>query len=382
MDWWGNITFALGLVSILVGITYGIQPYGSSAMGWSNPGVLAALIGGALVLVLFVVIENKVPEPLFRLSLFRLRAFTAGNVANLLISLGRGGLQFALIIWLQGIWLPLHGYSFESTPLWAGIYMIPLTVGLLLAAPVSGWLSDRFGPRAFTVGGALVIAASFGALMELPTDFDYWIFALLLVLNGVGSGLFISPNRAEIMNSVPAESRGVGAGMNATFQNAASVLSIGIFFSLMVAGLTHTLPPVLHDGLIQQGVPASQASALSHLPPIGVLFAAFLGYNPFQQLLGNSLAKLPDGGAHITSKEYFPHLIAEPFHKGLVVAFWFAVTACLIAAVSSLLTDRVSRKHPAPARPAESLGSELAAVSGEGVLGPSELVVPDEPPRA
>ncbi|MCW2873703.1 MFS transporter [Actinacidiphila oryziradicis] len=381
MDWWGNITFALGLISILVGITYGIQPYGSSAMGWSSPWVLAALIGGALVLVLFVVIENKVPEPLFRLSLFRLRAFTAGNIANLLISLGRGGLQFALIIWLQGIWLPLHGYSFQDTPLWAGIYMIPLTIGLLLAAPVSGWLSDRLGPRAFTVGGALVIAASFGALMVLPTDFNYWIFAFLLVLNGVGSGLFISPNRAEIMNSVPAESRGVGAGMNATFQNAASVLSIGIFFSLMVTGLTHTLPPALHDGLIQQGVPASQASALSHLPPIGVLFAAFLGYNPFQQLLGNSLAKLPDGGAHITSKEFFPHLISEPFHKGIVVAFWFAVTACLIAAVSSLLTDRVGRKHPAPDWPAESLGSELAAVAGEGALSLSELVVPDEPPR-
>ncbi|MFD0327795.1 MFS transporter [Streptacidiphilus monticola] len=155
--------------------------------------MIAALAGGAAVLVAFVLIERSVPEPLFRLSLFRLRAFTAGNIASLLTALGRGGLQFMLIIWLQGIWLPLHGYSFEQTPLWAGIYMIPLTVGFLLSAPVSGWLSDRFGARAFTVGGALVTGASFVALMALPTDFGYPVFAVLLLVNGLGSGLFASP---------------------------------------------------------------------------------------------------------------------------------------------------------------------------------------------
>ncbi|WP_078877889.1 MFS transporter [Streptomyces sp. 150FB] len=374
MDWWGNVTFAVGLISVLVGITYGIQPYGSSTMGWMNPLVLTALIGGVVVLGLFVVIELKVAEPLFRLSLFRLRAFTAGNIASLLMALGRGGLQFMLIMWLQGIWLPLHGYSFEETPLWAGIYMIPLTVGFLLSAPLSGYLSDRYGARAFTVGGALITGAGFVALMELPTDFNYWLFAILLFVNGLGSGLFSSPNRAEIMNAVPAESRGAGAGMTATFQNSASVLSIGIFFSLMIAGLSRTLPSVMHTGLVQQGVPDAMAQQVSGLPPIAVLFAAFLGYNPFQQLLGGQLSTLPDGGKNITGKEFFPHLISGPFHQGLVIAFWFAVAACLIAAVSSLLTGRVNRPHDVPA--VEPLGEELAAVAGGAGMSLNELVVP------
>ncbi|MEU7879288.1 MFS transporter [Microbispora bryophytorum] len=376
MDWWGNATFAVGLITLLVGITYGIQPYGTGVMGWGNPWVIAALGGGVLLLALFAWIETRVNEPLFRLSLFRSRAFLAGNVASLLTALGRGGLQFMLIIWLQGIWLPLHGYSFEETPLWAGIYMIPLTVGFLLSAPVSGWLSDRFGPRMFTVGGALVTAASFYALMTLPTDFGYGVFALLILINGVGSGLFSSPNRAEIMNSVPAESRGVGAGMTATFQNSSMVLSIGVFFSLMIAGLSQSLPHTMHDELVAQGVPAAQAEGIAQLPPIAVLFAAFLGYNPFRQLLGGILDRLPDGGAHLTSKEFFPHLIAGPFHQGLVIAFWFAVAACVVAALSSLLTDRVGRGHRAA--PHESLGSELAAVSGEAGLAGNELVIPDE----
>lgn len=376
MDWWGNATFAVGLISLLVGITYGIQPYGTGVMGWGNPWVIAALAGGVLLLALFAWIETRVAEPLFRLTLFRQRAFLAGNIASLLTALGRGGLQFMLIIWLQGIWLPLHGYSFEETPLWAGIYMIPLTVGFLLSAPVSGWLSDRFGPRMFTVGGALVTAASFYALMTLPTDFGYGVFALLILINGVGSGLFSSPNRAEIMNAVPAESRGVGAGMTATFQNSSMVLSIGVFFSLMIAGLAQSLPHTMHDELVAQGVPAAQAEGIAQLPPIAVLFAAFLGYNPFRELLGGVLDRLPDGGAHLTGKEFFPHLIAGPFHQGLVIAFWFAVAACLVAALSSLLTGRLGRGHHAAAH--ETLGSELAAVSGEAGLAGNELVVPDE----
>jgi MFS family permease len=280
-----------------------------------------------------------------------------------------------LIIWLQGIWLPLHGYSFEQTPLWAGIYMIPLTIGFLLSAPLSGWLSDRFGARSFTVGGALLTAASFLALMTLPTDFSYWVFALLIVVNGLGSGLFASPNRAEIMNAVPADARGAGAGMTATFQNSSMVLSIGIFFSLMVAGLSHTLPHTMQAGLVQHGVPLGEAKQVAALPPIAVLFAAFLGYNPFQQLLAGHLGGLPDHGAALTSKEFFPHLISGPFHKGLVIAFWFAAAACVVAALASLLTARLGRKHPVPA--AESLGGELAAVSGEAGVALSELVVPD-----
>ena len=269
MDWWGNVTFAVGLIAVLVGITYGIQPYGDHVMGWTSPFVLTCLIGGALVLAAFVAIELQVPNPLFDLSLFRIRAFTLGNTANLLASLGRGGLQFVLIIWLQGIWLPQHGYSFEETPLWAGIYMLPLTVGFLVAGPLSGVLSDRMGPRWFSTGGMLLTAVSFVLLELLPVDFSYPAFAALLLLNGVGMGLFSSPNRAEVMNSLPASARGAGAGMNATFQNSGMVLSIGLFFTLMIAGLANTLPAALSSGLTANGVPAADAARIAELPPVG-----------------------------------------------------------------------------------------------------------------
>ena len=374
MDWWGNLTFAVGLVSMLVGITYGIQPYKTHTMGWTNPWVLLALIGGAVILAAFVLIELRVAEPLFRLSLFRIKAFTAGNIASLLTALGRGGLQFMLIIWLQGIWLPQHGYSFEDTPLWAGIYMIPLTIGFLVTAPLSGMLSDRIGPRFFTIVGALVTAVSFGLLLVLPVNFSYGWFAVLLVINGVGSGMFASPNRAQIMNSVPANQRGVGAGMTATFQNSSMVLSIGIFFSLMVLGLSHSLPSAMHSGLVAQGVPEQSAQAISHLPPIAVLFAAFLGYNPMQQLLGPVLHSLPADRAHyLTGRGFFPHLITGPFHDGLTIAFWFAIVACIVAAIASAMTGGLKR----PSKQHETLGSELAGVTGEAGGGLSELAVPD-----
>jgi uncharacterized protein YjeT (DUF2065 family) len=218
IDWLGNLTFAIGLIAVMVGITYGIQPYGHHTMSWTSPKVLAELIGGAAVLVVFCVIETRVDQPMFHLDLFRIRAFAAGNLANLLTSIGRGGLQFVLIIWLQGIWLPQHGYDFSSTPLWAGIYMLPLIVGFLLAGPLSGVLSDRYGARPFTTGGAALVAISFILLERLPVDFSYLPFALILLLNGIGMGLFASPNRAGIMNSLPPRQRGVGAGMAATFR--------------------------------------------------------------------------------------------------------------------------------------------------------------------
>ena len=395
MDWWGNILFAAGLIAILVGITYGLLPYGGHPMGWTNPWVLTALLGGAAAMVAFGFVETKVAEPLFRLSLFRIRAFAAGNVANLLMALGRGGMQFMLIIWLQGIWLPLHGYSFSQTPLWAGIYLVPLTAGFLASAPLAGVLSDRFGAKAFTTGGALLTALSFVFLLFLPVDFPYWVFALIVVLNGFGSGVFTAPNRAEMMNAVPADQRGAAGGMIATVMNTAFVLSIGIFFSLMVAGLSGSLPSALSGGLTAQGVPAAAAHQLSHLPPIGVLFAAFLGYNPMKQLLGPLLGHLPAGhAAYVTGRQFFPHLITTPFHDGLGVAFGFAIAANVLAAVASLLTGRIRRTHAgrtagAPeAAGAEPVGAELAAVAGEGGFEPSELVVPAddaqdaaEPPR-
>jgi MFS family permease len=289
------------------------------------------------MLGLFVYIELHVKDPMFNLSLFRIRAFTAGNLASLLSSIGRGGLQFILIIWLQGIWLPLHGYSFESTPLWAGIYMLPLTIGFMLAGPSAGWLSDRYGARPFATGGMLLTAASFGFLMLLPANFSFVVFALLLLMNGIGMGLFAAPNTTGIMNSVPPDQRGAASGMRATFQNTGMVLSIGLFFSLMIVGLSGTLPTSLHQGLVHDGVPAATAERIAGEPPVGSLFAAFLGYNPMEKLVGHeTLSALPkDQAADITGKAFFPHLISDPFHTGLEIAFSVSMIMCLIAAWAS-----------------------------------------------
>ena len=339
IDWLGNLTFGVGLIAVLVGITYGIQPYGGHTMGWTSPLVLTLLLGGVALLALFLVVERRSEDPLFHLDLFRIRAFSAGNLAGLLASISRGGLQFMLIIWLQGIWLPLHGYSFASTPLWAGIYMVPLTLGFLIAGPVSGWLSDHHGARPFATGGMLLCAASFAALMLLPIDFPYLVFAVLLLANGIGSGLFAAPNTAGIMNSVPARQRGAASGMRATFQNAGFVLSIGLFFSLMIAGLAARLPATLYTGLTANGVPPATAERIAHLPPVGSLFAAFLGYNPIRTLLGPAaLSRLsPDQAATLTGTDFFPRLIAGPFQHGLAIVFLAALVMSVVAAGASWL---------------------------------------------
>ncbi len=349
LDWPGNVTFALGLTALLAAITYGIQPYGRHPTGWTNPWVLAGLVGGVVLLVAFCVIETRVAEPMFHLGLFRDRTFAFGNLAGLLASVSRGGMQFMLIIWLQGIWLPLHGYDYAATPLWAGIYLLPLTVGFLVAGPVAGWLSDRFGARPFAVGGALVVAASFVGLVALPVDFPYWVFAALVAVNGIGSGLFSSPNASAVMGAVPAGQRGAAAGMRGTFFNSGAALSIGIFFSLMVVGLAANLPHTLTSGLEQQGVPADVATRIGNLPPVGSLFAAFLGYNPLGSLLGPSgvLAHLPAGNAAtLTGKQFFPHLIAGPFHQGLVVVF---VAAAVLSVATAACATIDSRRRGRPA---------------------------------
>ena len=339
IDWWGNATFAIGLVGVMIGITYGIQPYGGHTMGWTSPLVLSTLLGGLALLAVFCVIETRVDDPMFHLDLFRVRAFAAGNLAALLAAIGRGGLQFILIIWLQGIWLPEHGYAFSQTPFWAGIYMLPLIAGFLVAGPASGWLSDRFGARPFATGGMVLAALSFLLLIVLPVDFSYGWFALILLLNGIGMGLFASPNSAGVMNSLPPSQRGAGAGMLATFMNSASVLSIGVFFTLMIIGLAAGLPHALQSGLVAHGVPAGDAQRVSMLPPVATLFASFLGYNPMQTLLGpHVLGSLPASQAHeLTGRSFFPQLISGPFHSALVYAFVFAAVACLVAAVASLM---------------------------------------------
>jgi MFS family permease len=337
IDWPGNLTFASGLILVMVGITYGIQPYHGHAMGWQSPFVLACLATGAALLAAFAVVETRVAAPMFRLQLFRIRAFTFGVLSSFLSAVARGGLMFMLIIWLQGIWLPEHGYDFAATPLWAGIRMLPLTFGFLLAGPLSGILSDRYGSRPFATGGMLASALSFVLLALLPVDFSYPVFAAVLLLMGLAMGAFASPNRAGVMNSLPAEHRGAGGGMNQTFQNSAQVLSIGIFFTLMIVGLSATLPQALVHGLTANGVPAATAARVSHLPPVSVLFAAFLGYNPAKELIGpHVLAHIPaHDAATIGGRSFFPHLIAAPFRGGLHEAFAFAIAACLVAAVAS-----------------------------------------------
>jgi len=348
IDWWGTVTFAVGLVSLLVGITYGIQPYGHDTMGWANPVVIAELGGGVAMLVVFCVIETLVAQPMFHLPLFKIKAFAAGNVASLLASLGRGGLMFILIIWLQGIWLPLHGYSFSSTPLWAGIYMVPLTVGFLVSGPISGFLSDRFGPRPFASAGMVLSAASFFVLEVLPVDFSYVWFAIVLLALGASMGLFSSPNRAQVMNSLPADQRGVGSGMAATFQNSAMVLSIGVFFSLMILGLAASLPAHLYSGLKSAGVPTADATRIAHLPPVGLLFAAFLGDNPMRVLLGSTIHQISAAHAQLlSSRGFLPALISVPFENGLRRAFDFAGGACLVAALASWLSgERYVHQEP------------------------------------
>jgi MFS family permease len=339
IDWWGNVTFAVGLGAVLIAITNGIKPYHGHTMAWSNPSVYGMLIGGLVLLVAFVVIERRVAEPMFQLGLFRIRAFAAGSAAGLIAAVARGGLQFILVIWLQGIWLPLHGYAYSSTPLWAGIFM-PLTVAFLVAGPVAGYLSDRLGSRGLASAGMVVFGASFIGLMLLPIDFHYWEFAGLLVVNGVGVGMFSSPNSSSIMGSVPASQRGAASGMRSTFQNSGTALSIGLFFSLMIAGLASVLPNTLFDGLHRHGVPAAVAHHVASLPPVSSLFSALLGTNPVAHLLSSNgaLARLPAADRQtLTGREFFPQLISVPFHHGLVVVCLVAAGLSVIGALASLM---------------------------------------------
>jgi MFS family permease len=374
IDWWGNLTFGVGLSAVLVAVTYGLQPYGGHTMGWTRPLVLGLLAAGVALLVAFVVGERNLPDPMIRLSLFRNRAFAAGNIGALCVSIGRGGMQFILIIWLQGVWLPLHGYDYADTPLWAGIFMLPLTAGFLVAGPVSGFLSDRLGSRGIASAGAVLFGASFVGLMLLPVDFGYLAFALLLVLNGISSGMFASPNTSSIMGSVPADQRGVASGMRATFQNTGTALSIGVFFSLMVAGLAGKLPAALSGGLAAQGVPAAVAAKVGHLPPVASLFAAQLGYNPIEHLLaptGTLVTLTPGQRAALTGRTFFPQLISGPFHQGLVIVFATAAVLSAIAAIASVL--RGGRQAMAPA------GVAAAQEPGEPVTGADPD--PDAPER-
>ncbi|HWD65308.1 MAG TPA: MFS transporter [Solirubrobacteraceae bacterium] len=345
IDWPGNVTFAVGLILIMVSITYGIRPWEGHSTGWASPRVLALLGAGLACLLAFVIIERRTADPMFRLPLLKIRAFTFGTLSTFLSAIARGGLMFMLIIWLQGIWLPQHGVDFTQTPLRAGLYMLPLTLGMLLSGPTSGYLSDRFGARWFATGGMVGAAVSFVLLWLLPTNFSYPAFAAILLFNGISMGMFASPNRAAVMNSLPPGERGVGGGMNQTFQNSAQVLSVGVFFSLMIAGLATSLPHTLATGLEAHGVSHSAAHLISQAPPVSVLFAAFLGYNPIQHLAGHHVlaALSAHNQAVLTGRSFFPQLISGPFRSGLHLAFAFAIIACLVAAAASLMRGGMYR---------------------------------------
>jgi len=336
-DWLGMVLFGVGLTSILVAFNFALQPSGTSTMGWTNPTIIAGVVGGLILLAIFVVVELRVPDPLFKMELFRSRRFASGNIAGALSSIARGGLQLILIVWLQGIWLPQHGYAFDQTPLWAGIYMLPLTVGFLISGPLSGALSDKFGSRGFATAGMLLSAAGFVGLMLVPANFDYPVFAALLLLLGVSQGVFAAPNTASVMNAVPAAFRGVASGMRAAFLNVGQSLSLTVIFTLVVMGLSANLPQALTSHLTAAGLPAQMAEGLSHIPPIGALFAAFLGYNPMGMMIPpDQLAALPEATrTAILDTSFFPQLLSGPFVDGLRVAFSACAVVSLGAAAAS-----------------------------------------------
>ncbi|HTY52785.1 MAG TPA: MFS transporter [Methanomicrobiales archaeon] len=341
IDVWGNLSFIGGLTIFLVGITYGLLPYGNDPMGWGNPWVIASILLGLALLATFPFIENHVEDPMFRLDLFRNRIFSLANIAGFLGAIARGGVMFLLIMLLQGIWLPLHGYSYESTPFWAGVFMLPLTAGFVIMGPLSGWLSDRYGSRWFATGGMVLIALSFVVLAMLPYDFEYPVFAVALLVMGLGNGMFGAPNIAAIMNAVPPEERGAASGMRSMLQNSGMVISMGMFFTIVIVSLTQTFPPELAASLTSAGAPELIAP-MSVIPPTGALFAAFLGYNPVTTILASVpqsvLATIsPATLAVLTGITWFPTTLAHAFLPSLGVSFLIGAGISLIAAFLSAM---------------------------------------------
>ncbi len=341
LDIWGNLCFAAGLTLILLGITYGLTPYGTSSMGWTNPLVVGSLLGGAALLIAFPFIERRVQDPMFNLDLFKDRNFAAGNVATFLSSLARGGVMIMLVVLLQGIWLPLHGFSYEEAPFWAGIFMIPMTIGVALTGPISGWLSDKHGARTLATAGMAITGISFLAFMILPVNFDYLPFAIILFVMGLGNGIFMSPNMASVMNSCPAENRGAASGMRSTLQNVGQTVSQAIFFSIIIISLNSSLPQAISSAVSSSGASAAVASAFGQVPASSALFAAFLGYNPISTIL-QSMGPIASGLSTATmavlqEPTFFSNAIAGPFMSALVVAFLFAAVLCFLAAVCSAM---------------------------------------------
>jgi EmrB/QacA subfamily drug resistance transporter len=338
LDIWGNVTFGLGLTLLLIGVTYGLLPYQPSSMGWGDPWVIGSLVSGAILLVAFPLVEMKVEDPMFRLELFKIRAFSMGNFAGLLASVGRGGVQIMLIILLQGIWLPLHGYAIKSTPFWSGIYLTPMLVGFVVMGPISGRISDRHGARLLATMGMAITAGTFMALSFLPYNFQILPFSIILLVMGIGGGMFASPNIAAIMNSSPRENRGAASGMRATLQNVGQTISLAIFFTIILEALASGLPSSISSALSSQNVPQQIVSRFANsISPTGALFAAFLGYNPIASGLSSQLlSQIPTSALQtIEAPAFFANAIAPAFVSALHLAFYIGAGISIVAAVAS-----------------------------------------------
>ncbi len=339
MDITGNIALGGGLVLISLGFTYALVPYGNSSMGWGSPWVLASFIVGVVLLVAFVFLELKVKQPLFDLRLFKIRAFNYGNLANFVSSLGRGAIMFLVIIWLQGIYLPLHGFTYSSTPFWAGIYMLPMMVGFIVLGPVGGILTDKYGARVFATTGMIITAISLYLLTLLPYNFSLWQFEGILLMNGIGSGLFAAPNTTAVMNSLPEESRGAGSGMRTTFNNIGQTISMAIFFSIAISIFSLKLPSSLLNTSVSIGLPLQIATAISKIPPSGALFAAFLGINPAASFSPAMLNLIPPAALKsLMSLSFFPNAIGPSFMVGLKDSLYIAILMTIAGAVLSALS--------------------------------------------
>ncbi|PAV13203.1 MFS transporter [Methanosarcina spelaei] len=341
IDVWGNLAFLGGLTIFLIGITYALLPYKRDPMGWRDPWVIASLFIGIVLLILFPIIESRVEDPMFRLSLFKNRMFSFANIAGFLNAIARGGMMFMLIMLLQGIWLPLHGYSYESTPLWGGIFMLPLTAGFVIMGPLSGWLSDKYGSRLFATSGLLLTTISFLILATLPYNFNYPIFAVALFIMGLGNGMFGAPNIAAIMNSVPSDERGVASGMRAMLQNSGMVTSMAMFFTIVIVSLTRLFPEELARSLKDVGA-SNLIVPMSEIPPTGALFAAFLGYNPVSTILAGIPQSVtatisPETISILTGTTWFPTTLAQAFMPSLHLSFYIGAILSIIATVLSAM---------------------------------------------
>jgi MFS family permease len=373
----GNVTFASGLTLLLLGVTYGLMPYGSSSMGWGDPWVLASMLVGAGLLVVFVIVESFVSQPMFKMNLFRTRQFAFGSIAGMLQSMGMGGVMFMMIILLQGVWLPLHlpaNVPFSQIPFYAGIYMIPMMAGFVIFGPISGAISDKIGARLLGTVGMLLGAAAFLIFTTFTYNFSYPEFGATLFLMGAGMGLFAAPNITAVMNSVAPQERGAASGMRTTLQNTGQTASMGIFFTIVLIGLSTRLGPSFATSLQTAGAPIL-IPVFNKIPATSALFSAFLGYNPMQVILSflpSTFSSLlsPSALATLYSKHWFPLALAPAFMSSLDDSFY--IGAALFVAAALLSAFRGKRYiHGEEVSPAPQVPKPVTTPSSSQAREPS-----------